>query len=252
MHDNSNKSINVGGFIPVDLMEYGSLCCPRNQGIQKRNHLMFVLHFHGELDIQVFTVQILKKVTAFVNSIPRMCRSRIWTIYSVWRWLSVSLSVQNVPWAGKLTTVNTAAGSLSHQVYWKPAYTESYLNCRSFHHPSVLRSINSTLVRRAHNIVNDQAHLRHILECNGYPPHHIKSQDQPTWQSQMSTLTSTNQGSFFSFWGSGPRNLKYNPEGSGHEVRHFLYQTPICPYLPQGKKTHQSTTWCLQNSLWMQ
>lgn len=78
MHDNSNKSINVGGFFfPVDLMEYGSLGCPRNQGIQKRNHLMFVLHFHGELDIQVFTVQILEKVTAFVNSIPRMCRSRI-------------------------------------------------------------------------------------------------------------------------------------------------------------------------------
>ena len=116
---------------------------------------MFVLHFHGELDIQVlFTVQILEKVTAFVNSIPRMCRSRIWIIYSVWMWLSVSLSVQNVPWTGKLTTVNTAAGSLSHQVYRKPAYTENYLNYRSFHHPSVLRSINSTLVKRAH-IVSD-------------------------------------------------------------------------------------------------
>ena len=78
MHDNSNKTINVGGFfLQVDLMEYGSLGCPRNQGIQKRNHLMFVLHFHGEHDIQVFTLQILEKVTAFVNSIPRMCRSRI-------------------------------------------------------------------------------------------------------------------------------------------------------------------------------
>ena len=69
----------------------------------------------------------------------------------------------------------TAQGSLSHQVYRKPTHTDRYLNYRSYHHPSVLRSINKTLVKRAHE-VSDQAHLRgelehtkKVLRCNNYP-----------------------------------------------------------------------------------
>ena len=69
----------------------------------------------------------------------------------------------------------TAQGSLSHQVYRKPTHTDRYLNYRSYHHPSVLRSINKTLVKRAHE-VSDQNHLqgelehiKHVLKCNNYP-----------------------------------------------------------------------------------
>ncbi|XP_072181211.1 uncharacterized protein [Diadema setosum] len=75
----------------------------------------------------------------------------------------------------------TAQGSLSHQVYRKPAHTDRYLNYRSFHHPSVLRSINKTLVKRTYE-VSDQAHLprelkhiKQVLQRNSYPTHKIST-----------------------------------------------------------------------------
>ncbi|XP_063969468.1 uncharacterized protein LOC135157522 [Lytechinus pictus] len=80
----------------------------------------------------------------------------------------------------------TAQGSLSHQVYRKPTHTDRYLNYRSFHHPSVLRSINKTLVKRAHE-VSDQIHLRgelehikRVLKCNNYPSHKICTELPPS------------------------------------------------------------------------
>ena len=79
----------------------------------------------------------------------------------------------------------TPQGSLSHEVYRKPTHTDRYLNYRSYHHPSVLRSINKTLVKRAHE-VSDQTHLqgelehiRHVLKCNNYPTHKISTELPP-------------------------------------------------------------------------
>ncbi|XP_054748098.1 uncharacterized protein LOC129253708 [Lytechinus pictus] len=77
----------------------------------------------------------------------------------------------------KLT--RTAQGSLSHQVSRKPTHTDRYLNYRSFHHPSVLRSTNKTLVKRAHK-VSDQIHLsgqpkaRVVLPYLGAASHKIQ------------------------------------------------------------------------------
>nr|XP_054760897.1 uncharacterized protein LOC129267186 [Lytechinus pictus] len=79
-----------------------------------------------------------------------------------------------------------AQGSLSHQVYRKPTHTDRYLNYRSFHHPSVLRSINKTLVKLAHE-VSDQIHLggelehiKRVLKCNNYPSHKICTELLPS------------------------------------------------------------------------
>ncbi|XP_054748732.2 uncharacterized protein LOC129254302 [Lytechinus pictus] len=81
----------------------------------------------------------------------------------------------------------TAQGSLSYQVYRKPTHTDRYLNYCSFHHPSVLRSINKTLVERAHE-VSDQIHprgelenIKRVLKCNNYPSHKICTELPPSW-----------------------------------------------------------------------
>ena len=48
-------------------------------------------------------------------------------------------------------TTKATDGHLTHQVYRKPTHTDKYLHCRSFHHPSVLQSVSSTLMRRVIN-----------------------------------------------------------------------------------------------------
>ena len=76
----------------------------------------------------------------------------------------------------------TAEGKASHQVYRKPTHTDRYLNFKSFHHPSVLQSVSSTLIRRAHDI-SDEEHLQQELQhiktaltsINGYPPRKVKT-----------------------------------------------------------------------------
>ena len=83
-------------------------------------------------------------------------------------------------------------GHLSHQVYRKPTHTDRYLNYRSFHHPSVLQSVSSTLIKRAHDL-SDPSHLQEELKhikstlssINGYPTNKIRSlppRPQPTTQ----------------------------------------------------------------------
>ena len=122
---------------------------------------------------------------------------------------------QAIPFPDTLIT-RTAQGSLTHQVYRKPTHTDRYLNYRLFHHPSVLRSINSTLVRRAH-MVSDQEHLpgelqhlKHVLECNGYP--HITS--SPTYlPGAILPKTGPNPESSFLFWGPLPRNSRGSWKG---------------------------------------
>ncbi|XP_071479910.1 uncharacterized protein [Diadema antillarum] len=63
-----------------------------------------------------------------------------------------------------------AQGSLSHQIYRKPTY-------RSYHHPSVLRSINKTLVNQVHQVSNqahlpgELKHIKQVLKHNSYPHH---------------------------------------------------------------------------------
>ena len=67
-------------------------------------------------------------------------------------------------------------GHLTHQVYRKPMHTDRYLHYRSFHHPSVLQSVSSTLIKRAHDL-SDKQHLQQELQhikstfttINGYP-----------------------------------------------------------------------------------
>ena len=81
-------------------------------------------------------------------------------------------------------------GHLTHQVYRKPTHTDRYLHYRSFHHPSVLQSVSSTLVKRAHDL-SDKQHLQQELQhikstlttINGYPSGKIKvrpPKPQPT------------------------------------------------------------------------
>ncbi|XP_063957559.1 uncharacterized protein LOC135154655 [Lytechinus pictus] len=64
--------------------------------------------------------------------------------------------------------------------------TDRYLNYRSFHHPSVLRFINKTLVKRAHEF-SDQIyqrgeleHIKLVLKCNNYPSHMICTELPPS------------------------------------------------------------------------
>ena len=72
-------------------------------------------------------------------------------------------------------------GHLTHQVYRKPMHTDRYLHYRSFHHPSVLQSVSSTLIKRAHDF-SDKQHLQQELQhikstlttINGYPNGKIK------------------------------------------------------------------------------
>ena len=67
-------------------------------------------------------------------------------------------------------------GHLTHQVYRKPTHTDRYLHYRSFHHPSVLQSVSSTLIKREHDL-SDKQHLQQELQhikstlttINGYP-----------------------------------------------------------------------------------
>ena len=115
---------------------------------------------------------------------------------------------QAIPFLDTLITRTGPGFPIPYQVYRKPTHTDRYLNYRWFHHPSVLRSINSTLVRRAH-MVSDQEHLpgelqhlKHVLECNGYPPRHIKTnlpprrnptQDQPKSRVILPILGPTSQ-----------------------------------------------------------
>ena len=87
---------------------------------------------------------------------------------------------QSIPFLDVRVT-KTANGHLSHQVYRKPTHTDRYLNYRSFHHPSVLQSVSSTLIRRAHDLSDEQhlqGELQHIkttlTNYNGYPAHKIK------------------------------------------------------------------------------
>ena len=129
---------------------------------------------------------------------------------------------QAIPFLDTLIT-RTAQGFLSHQVYRKPTHTDRYLNYRSFHHPSVLRSINSTLVRRAH-MVSDQTHLpgelqhlRHVLECNGYPPRHIKTSLPPR---RSLTQDQPKSRVILPFLGPTSQKLKRILEGVDIEVRH--------------------------------
>ena len=79
---------------------------------------------------------------------------------------------------------------LTHQVYRKPTHTDRYLHYRSFHHPSVLQSVSSTLIKQAHDL-SDKQHLQQELQhikstlttINGYPSGKIKvrpPRPQPT------------------------------------------------------------------------
>ena len=69
--------------------------------------------------------------------------------------------------------------------------------------------INSTLVRRSRMVtVSNQEHLpgecsilKHVLECNGYPPRHIKNNLPPRCNPSK---TSPNQEMSFLFWGPHP------------------------------------------------
>ena len=81
-------------------------------------------------------------------------------------------------------------GHLTHQVYRKPTHTDIYLHYRSFHHPSALLSVSSTLIKRAHDL-SDKQHLQQELQhikstlttINGYPSGKIKvrpPRPQPT------------------------------------------------------------------------
>ena len=52
-----------------------------------------------------------------------------------------------------------ADGTLQHRVHRKPTHTDRYLHQRSFLHPAIKASVNSTLVRRAFEIC-DQSNLQ--------------------------------------------------------------------------------------------
>ena len=74
-------------------------------------------------------------------------------------------------------------GSLAQKIYRKLTHTDRYLHCRSFHHPSIRRSVNNTLVRRAYricegdNLREEIQHIEAALLRNGYSRGQIKTQD---------------------------------------------------------------------------
>ena len=56
-------------------------------------------------------------------------------------------------------------GSLAQKIYRKPTHTDQYLHCRSFHHPSIRRSVNNSIVHRAYRICEGnrlREEIRHI------------------------------------------------------------------------------------------
>ena len=61
----------------------------------------------------------------------------------------------------------------------KPTRTDRFLNYCSFHHPSTLQSVSSTLVRCActisdkYNLHRKLRHITNVLKFNGYPTHKI-------------------------------------------------------------------------------
>jgi len=43
-------------------------------------------------------------------------------------------------------------GTLGHKVYWKPTHTKLYLQSRSYHHPTNIQAVFSTLVHTASSL----------------------------------------------------------------------------------------------------
>ncbi|XP_072166151.1 uncharacterized protein [Diadema setosum] len=117
----------------------------------------------------------------------------------------------------------TAQGSLSHQVYRKPTHTDRCLNYRSYHHPSVLRSINKTLVKRAYE-VSDQAHLpgelkhiKQVLKRNSYPPHKISTELPPV---RNDSGTQPKSRVIIPYMGAASRKIQRILREADVEVRH--------------------------------